>query len=81
MTDRDLAQAIIDNALKFHNPDGEYPPSLVIDKEDYSDFNIDEVKRYLSLYGFVLMDGLDAPAPFSEMDDEFRSRKWYIEKR
>ena len=80
MTDRDLAQAIIDNALKYHNPDSEYPPSLVIDKEDYSDFNIDEVKKYLALYNFTLIDGVDAPAPFSEMDEDFKSRKWYITK-
>ena len=81
MTDKDLAEAIIKNALKYHNPDGEYPPSLVIDKEDYSDFDMEKVKAYLSLYKFVLMDGLDAPAPFCEMDEEFRARKWFIVRK
>lgn len=80
MTDKDLAEAIIKNALKYHNPEGEYPPSLVIDKEDYSDFDMEKVKGYLALYKFVLMDGRDAPPPFSEMDEEFKSRKWFIVK-
>lgn len=81
MTDKDLAEAIIKTALKYHNPDGEYPPSLVIDKLDYSDFDMEKVKAYLVLYNFILMDGLDAPAPFSEMEEEFKAQKWFIVKK
>lgn len=80
MTEKELAEAIIKTALKYHNADGEYPPSLVIDKADYSDFDMEKVKSYLALYKFTLLDGVDAPPPFSEMDREFKALKWYIVK-
>ena len=78
MRDKRLADAIIENALKYHSEDCAYPPSLVIDKQDYSDFNIEKVKEYLEKEGFTLVDGMLAPMPFAEMDDDFKSKKWYI---
>ena len=78
MRDKRLADAIIENALKYHSEDCEYPPSLVIDKQDYSDFNIEKVKQYLLEEGFTLIDGSLAPEPFAQMDDDFKSKKWYI---
>lgn len=78
MTEKDLAKAIVKNALNFHSPDSEYPPSLVIDKKDYSDFDTAKLSEELDEFGFKLIDGRDAPPPFSEMDEDFKSRKWYI---
>ncbi|MBQ2714197.1 MAG: hypothetical protein IJF76_01010 [Clostridia bacterium] len=78
MTERRLAEIIIDNALRFHDDSTGLKPSLVIDKEDYSDFNIEEVKKVLEEYGFDLVDGTQAPPPFCEMEEDFKSRKWYI---
>ena len=78
MRNKKLADAIVENALKYHSEDCAYPPSLVIDKEDYSDFDIDIVKDELEKMGFTLIDGLLAPEPFSEMDEDFKSKKWYI---
>ena len=78
MTEKRLAEVIIDNALRFHDESTGLPPSLVIDKEDYSDFDIGEVKRVLLEYGFDLIDGILAPPPFADMDEDFKSKKWYI---
>lgn len=78
MTEKRLAEVIIENALRYHDQSTGLPPSLVIDKEDYSDFDMEEVKKTLDYYGFSLVDGREAPPPFSEMDEDFKSRKWYI---
>lgn len=78
MRNKRLADAIIENAIKYHSEDCEYPPSLVIDKQDYSDFDIDIVKAHLEKEGFVLIDGTLAPEPFAQMDEDFKSKKWYI---
>ncbi len=78
MREDKLVEAIIDNALKYHSEDSEFPPSLVIDKQDYSDFDIEEVTRLLQEEGFKLVDGTLAPPPFSEMDEDFKKLKWYI---
>lgn len=78
MTNERLAEVIIENALRYHDESTGLPPSLVIDKEDYSDFDMDEVQKTLNKYGFKLVDGREAPPPFSDMDEDFKSKKWYI---
>ena len=78
MTEERLAELIVQNALRYHDESTGLAPSLVLDKEDYSDFDFDKVKVYLAEYGFALIEGKDAPPPFSEMDEDFKSRKWYI---
>ena len=80
MRNKRLADAIVENALKYHNEECSYPPSLVIDKQDYSDFDIDKVKEYLDEMGFTLIDGIYAPEPFSQMEEDFKAKKWYIYK-
>jgi hypothetical protein len=77
MNEQKLADAIVDTALKYHSEDSVYPPSLVIDKEDYSDFDMAIVRSMLEKEGFLLVDGREAPEPFSQMDEDFKSRKWY----
>ncbi len=78
MTEKDLARAIVNNALKFHDEASGLHPSLVIDKQDYSDFDIPTLIEELKEYDFKLIDGTLAPPPFSEMDEDFKSRKWYV---
>lgn len=77
MTEERLAELIVQNALKYHDESTGLAPSLVLDKEDYADFDFDIVKEHLKEYGFTIIEGRDAPPPFSEMDEDFKSRKWF----
>ncbi len=81
MTERRLAELIVENALKYHDESTGLSPSLVLDKEDYSDFDFKVVEEVLLEYGFALLDGRDAPPPFSEMDEDFKARKWYAYRK
>ena len=78
MTEKELAVIIIKNAFYYYNEQNTKFPSLVIDKQDYNDFNIELLKKELNKQDFDIIDGIDAPEPFSLMDKEFKEKKWFI---
>lgn len=78
MTEKELAAILIKNAEHYHDPKNSAFPSIVIDKKDYSDFNIEKLKKELEKQNYDLIDGTLAPAPFNQMDPEFKAKKWYI---
>ena len=78
MTEKELADIIIKNAFYYYNAQNTSFPSLVIDKNDYSDFNIDELKKELNTQDFDIIDGTLAPEPFAQMEEDFKAKKWFI---
>lgn len=78
MTEKELADIIIKNAFYYYNAQNTSFPSLVIDKNDYNDFDIKKVKTELNKQNFDIIDGTLAPYPFSEMEEDFKAKKWFI---
>lgn len=80
MTEKELAKKLIENANAYHNNKSTIPPSIFIDKKDFGDFNFKKLKKELNLLSFDIVDGTDAPTPFNAMDDEYKSKKWFVYK-
>ena len=78
MTEKELADIIVKNAFYYYNAQNTSFPSLVIDKNDYSDFNIDKLKKELNTQDFDIIDGTLAPEPFAQMEEDFKAKKWFI---
>lgn len=81
MTEKELADIIIKNAYYYFNAQNTSFLSLVIDKKDYSDFNFKRLKEELNKQEFEIIDGILAPQPFAQMEDDFKSKKWFIYKK
>ncbi len=80
MTEKELSNKIIENANAYHSDKSSIPPSIFIDKKEFSDFNFKKLKKELNTQGFDIVEGIYAPAPFNAMDDEYKSKKWLVFK-
>lgn len=78
MTEKELSDILIKNAFYYFNAQNTTFPSIVIDKNDYSDFNIDVLKKELNINNFDIIDGSLAPEPFAQMEEDFKAKKWFI---
>lgn len=78
MTEKELSNILIKNAFYYFNAQNTTFPSIVIDKNDYSDFNIPNLKKELNKKNFDIIDGSLAPEPFAQMEEDFKSKKWFI---
>lgn len=78
MTEKELADVLIKNAVKYHDPKTSAFPSIVIDKQDYSDFDLNKLKKELQKENYDIIDGILAPNPFAQMEPEFKAKKWFI---
>ena len=80
MTEKELAKRLIENANLYYNPESSIFPSIFIDKKDFNDFNFNKLKKELNTQSFDIIEGIDVPSPFNAMDEEYRSKKWFIYK-
>ncbi|MBQ9793206.1 MAG: hypothetical protein IJW32_05690 [Clostridia bacterium] len=78
MTEKELCDILIKNAFYYFNAQNTTFPSIVIDKNDYSDFNISELKKELNKENFDIIDGTLAPEPFAQMEEDFKAKKWFV---
>ncbi|MBQ3214336.1 MAG: hypothetical protein IJB10_04980 [Clostridia bacterium] len=78
MTEKELSDILIKNAFYYFNAQNTTFPSIVIDKNDYSDFNIEVLKKELNKNNFDIIDGSLAPEPFAQMEEDFKVKKWFI---
>lgn len=78
MTEKELCDILIKNAFYYFNAQNTTFPSIVIDKNDYSDFNISELKKELKKENFDIIDGTLAPEPFAQMEEDFKAKKWFV---
>lgn len=78
MTEKELSDILIKNAFYYFNAQNTTFPSIVIDKNDYSDFNIEVLKKELNINNFDIIDGSLAPEPFAQMEEDFKVKKWFI---
>ena len=56
MTEKELSDILIKNAFYYFNAQNTTFPSIVIDKNDYSDFNIEVLKKELNKNNFDIID-------------------------
>ena len=80
MTEKELAKKLIENANAYYNPQNAIYPSIFIDKKDFSDFNFKKLKKELNEQSFDIVEGIYAPSPFNALDEEYKSKKWFIFK-
>ena len=78
MTEKELCDILIKNAFYYYNAQNTTFPSIVIDKNDYSDFDIKKLKAELNNQKFDIIDGTLAPEPFAQMEEDFKAKKWFI---
>lgn len=80
MTENELAKKIIENANIYYNPENAIYPSIFIDKKDFGDFNFKKLKKELNEQSFDIVEGIYAPSPFNALDEDYKSKKWFIYK-
>ena len=78
MTEKELSDILIKNAFYYFNAQNTTFPSIVIDKNDYSDFNIPKLKEELNKENFDIINGTLAPEPFAQMEEDFKAKKWFV---
>ena len=81
MKEKILAKDLINDAYSFHNQGITTYPQIVIDKEEYSDYNINLLSSELSKENFILVDGMNAPEPYALFPENQRKRKWFVYKQ
>ena len=80
MKEKELAKNLVNDAITYFEDyqKGALFPSIVIDKEEYKKYNINELSNELNLLDFQIVDMKNAPTPYNEVPIAFK--KWFIYK-
>lgn len=81
MKEKELAKDLIIDANNFYNQGITVYPQIVIDKEEYVNYDISLLSAELDKEDFTLVDGTYAPEPYSLFPENIRKRKWFIYKQ
>lgn len=81
MNEQKLAQDLIFDANNSYKQKITEYPQILIDKEEYNKYDITILSSELEKFGFSLVDGINAPEPFSLFPIEYKKRKWFIFKK